>query len=165
MIILAAPMTSPAAVEVRRASAEEQPIVRKLLQAYLVEFAALEGVGPVLDDDGRPLYQWFEAYWTESSRYPLVILADGEIVGFCLLRDTGELWEIAEFSVDPSWRQQGVGAAAVDAIKELCRASGRHGVVRAKTMLSHDQALSFWRRQGFVTTAEDAEQRSNVARL
>lgn len=139
--------------------------MRPMLDAYLCEFAAMAGERPELDADGYVRYDWWEAYWSDPGRFPLGIFVGGHLRGFCLLRDTGAAWEIAEFYVEPSHRRRRVGTAAVAAIKRFCCDKRRHAVVHANTMRWHTGGLAFWLQQGFVTKAADQERLINVATL
>lgn len=93
------------------------------------------------------------------------IWVDGALVGFCLLREAGDCWQIAEFYVAPSHRRGGVGAAAVDEIVVRCRASEKHALLEASTLTWNEPALAFWLRQGFVTVSKTAERSRNVLPL
>src|SRR6185437_1516212 len=100
-------------VVVREAEQGDRETVGRLLAEYLFEF------------DGRTEpYPYFDAYWVEPQRVPLLIEADGGVAGFCLIRMRGDGWSIAEFSVIPRQRRAGVGRAAVDAVAERAAATG-----------------------------------------
>ena len=139
-----------------------KPLLRRLLTDYLVEFAVMEGVAPRLDPDGHAPYRYFDDYWTERARVPLAVWRGAELIGFCLLRDAGERWQIAEFYVAPAHRRQGVGAAIVDAVKRYCRAVGRHRLLEASTLRFNTRAYAFWSSQGFVTESETPRRLVNV---
>src|SRR5690349_3267507 len=98
---------------VRRATPNEREVLRAVLTAYLFEF----------DGQTTP-YRYFDAYWSEPERVPFFIEADGEIAGFCLVRLRGRDWTIAEFTVVPGRRRNGVGREAVTAISESALAAG-----------------------------------------
>jgi predicted acetyltransferase len=140
--------------------------LRTLLTAYLDELAALEGVPPRPRDlDGHATYRWFDHYWTDPDRLPLGIWVGSDLAGFCLLRDTADRWQIAEFYVAPSQRRRGVATTAVAGIVGRCRASGTHRWLEASTLAWNEPALAFWRRQGFSTVSETAEHAINVREL
>jgi predicted acetyltransferase len=141
---------------------ELKPALRRLLTDYLVEFAAMEGVPPELGPDGHAPYRYFEDYWTDPSRVPFAIWLGSELAGFCLLRDTGERWQVAEFFVAPIHRRRGVAAAAVDAAKRYCRADGRHRLLEASTLRFNTHAYAFWSSQGFVTESETPRRLINL---
>jgi predicted acetyltransferase len=144
------------AVKLERVSARQKDALRRLLDDYLHEFAALEGVPASTDAKGHVPYKCFDAYWTEDGRVPLSIVADGKPAGFCLLRETANEWEIAEFYVMPPFRRQRVGAEAVRQLLEFCRTRDQtHLVARVKRW--NQPALTFWRGQGFQVLGEEGE--------
>jgi predicted acetyltransferase len=153
-------------IKVEPAPLSLKPALRRLLTAYLDEFAALEGVEPrPRDGDGEATYIWFDPYWTDADRTPLAIRVGNALAGFCFLRDTADAWQIAEFYVTPHYRRRGIGGAAVTAIKARCRVSGKHSVLEASTLPSNPPALAFWLSQGFTTVATTTERSINVFRL
>lgn len=121
------------------------------------EFAVMEGVDPDVGADGEPIYPWFDAYWENPERIPLGIWISERMVGFCLLRDDGEAWVVAEFYVEPAHRRQQVGTAAIREVRRLCGALGGHEELRARVHHWNVRALSFWNTQGFVPLFEDAD--------
>lgn len=131
-------------VSLRRAGEDERETVRVLLAAYLYEF------------DGRiEPYPYFDAYWSEPERVPLLIDVDGEVAGFCLVRirdDDG--WSIAEFTVVPQHRRHGVGRLAVDALADAARLQGAT-YLEAKVHPGNDRAARFWTGIGFQPVATD----------
>jgi predicted acetyltransferase len=142
-----------------------KPALRRLLTDYLVEFAAMEGVAPQLDGSGQATYRYFDDYWTDPDRTPFAVWLGRELAGFCLLRDTGERWQVAEFYVAPAHRRKGVGAAAVAAIKAYCGAAGRHSRLEASTLRFNTRAQAFWASQGFVLESETPRRLINVFQL
>jgi ribosomal protein S18 acetylase RimI-like enzyme len=124
-------------IALRNAGVGDRGLVRRLLADYLFEF------------DGRAgPYPYFDLYWREPERLPLLIESDGEVVGFCLIRMRDGGWSIAEFSVVPEARRSGAGRAAVDALAALARAAGA-AHLEAKVHLDNRQALPFWLAVGF----------------
>lgn len=116
----------------------------------------MEGTLPDPGSDGQPVYPWFDAYWNDRDRVPLGIWVGEQLVGFCLLRDDGAAWRIAEFYVGPEYRRQMVGTLAIRQVKRMCRTLGRHDELRAKVHHWNSRALAFWSSQGFVALSEDA---------
>jgi predicted acetyltransferase len=155
-------MPNPTALRLERVSFEQKPLLRSLLTEYLVEFDAMEGVERDRDAEGHLPYRRFDQYWTDPDRRPFGICLGDELVGFCLLRDTGVRWHVAEFYVVPAHRQKGVGAFAVAAVKDYCRAANTHRQLEASTLRLNVGALAFWRSQGFRTESEDPERLVNV---
>lgn len=141
-------------IRLERLPLSEKRRLKRLVSDYLTAFHAADGTEPERDADGDIVYRYFDAYWTEPERIPFGIRRGTNLVGFCLLRDTGTHWEIAEFAILPTYRRRGYGAAAVAAIKEFCQAQGTHGCLEASTRRWNTEALQFWRAQGFVTEVE-----------
>jgi predicted acetyltransferase len=153
-------------VSVKPAPLSLESALRTLLTAYLDELAELEGVSPrPRDDAGHATYRWFDDYWTDPARTPLVIWSADNVAGFCLLRETDRCWQIAEFYVAPRYRRQRIGAAAVEQIVARCWADRKHPLIEANTLPSNAPALAFWRRQGFRTVLATAEHTLNVLYL
>lgn len=153
------------AVALRLVPIHMKSVLRQLLTEYLVEFAAMEGRALARDADGHVPYRYFDRYWLEAERFPFGIWYDDDLVGFCLLRDSGEQWQVAEFYVVPGYRRKGVGSAAVSALKRFCRSDGRYDALEAGTLRFNTRALAFWRSQGFVTVRETSEWLINVCQL
>jgi predicted acetyltransferase len=125
----------------REAGLDDRELLGRLLADYLFEF------------DGRTEpYPYFDAYWAGPERLPFLIEADGEVVGFCLIRVRDDGWSIAEFSVVPEQRRAGVGRAAVNAVAGRARAAGA-GHLEAKVHLDNRGALPFWLAVGFREVA------------
>jgi ribosomal protein S18 acetylase RimI-like enzyme len=129
------------AVALREAGLDDRELLRRLIADYLFEF------------DGRmEPYPYFDAYWEDPERLPFLIEADGELVGFCLIRVRGDGWSIAEFSVVPEQRRAGIGRTAVDAVAGRARAAGAEHL-EAKVHLDNRRALPFWLAVGFHEVA------------
>lgn len=152
------PMPPTRTPRLQLAPVDLKPALRRLLSDYLRELATLHGAEAALDAAGHVPYRYFDGYWSEPERLPLAIWLGDELAGFCLLRDTGARWQVAEFYVVPGHRRAGVGAATVAAVEERCRAAGRHRELEAATLPWNDRARAFWLSQGFVTESVDDEQ-------
>lgn len=125
------------AVGLRDAHLDDRDRLRRLLADYLFEF------------DGRTEpYPYLDAYWEEPERLPLLVEADGEVVGLCLVRRRSDGWSIAEFYVLPDRRGGGVGRAAVDALVARARSEGA-ACLEAKVHPDNAEALPFWLAVGF----------------
>ncbi len=144
-------------IELRRVRLASKPSLRALLSDCLGEFAAMAGTEPELGLDGQPAYAYFDAYWEEQARTPLGVWLGDRLVGFCLLRDLGHAWQIAEFYVDPSARRRHVGAEAITLVTRFCVSSRRHSELRAKVAHWNDTGLAFWRSQGFHSRSTDTD--------
>ena len=124
-------------LRLREAHLDDRELLRRLLADYLFEF------------DGRTeSYPYFDAYWSEPERLPFVIEKNDRVVGFCLIRVLDGAWSIAEFSVMPDERRNGVGRAAVEAVAERAREQGV-AYLEAKVHPDNREALPFWLAIGF----------------
>jgi len=130
------------AVVLRRADSGARDLLRRLLAEYLFEF----------DGQTAP-YRYFDDYWAEPDRLPFLIEADGEVVGFCLIRLRGRDWTVAEFTVIPEKRRQGVGREAVVAVLEEAGLTGA-SYVEAAVHAEKAEALAFWLACGFRVVDE-----------
>ena len=124
-------------VALHDAKPDDSPLLRRLLADYLFEF-----------DGRREPYPHFDAYWREPERLPFFIEADGEVVGFCLIRVQADGWSVAEFSITPAERRSGIGRAAMNAVAERARAAGAD-YLEAKVHPNNREALPFWLAVGF----------------
>ena len=108
-----------------------------------------------------------DAYvWREAAE-PFAVYSDDEMVGFALLfplADGGDDDSIPEpgtergyilvrLMVDGRFQGRGYGRAALDAIIELIRGRGLP-TVRLSVVPENEQALDFYRRNGFAETGE-----------
>jgi ribosomal protein S18 acetylase RimI-like enzyme len=128
----------PVAVQLRDAQFEDRDRLARLLADYLFEF------------DGRTdPYPYFDAYWEEPERLPLLIETEGDVVGLCLIWRRDDGWSISEFSVVPGQRRSGVGRAAVEALATRARSEGA-AYLEAKVHPDNHEALPFWLGVGFT---------------
>lgn len=124
-------------VVVREAGQGDRETVGRLLAEYLFEF------------DGRTEpYPYFDAYWAEPQRVPLLIEDEGRAIGLCLIRMREDGWSIAEFSVTPGQRRAGIGRAVVEMVAERAAAAGA-SYLEAKVHSDNRAALPFWLAVGF----------------
>ncbi|WP_102226605.1 GNAT family N-acetyltransferase [Acidimangrovimonas sediminis] len=117
-------------VTLRHAPPSEEARIARMVNAYLDEM----GIAAPIARASVPLY------WRQPSRVPFLVLADGAVAGFALVRDTGEgFLGLAEFSVLPGWRDRGIGAMAAALVFAQFP-----GPWRLKAV---PKAERFWRRQ------------------
>jgi predicted acetyltransferase len=126
----------------RRVDPDERDSLRELLAAYLLEF----------DGQTTP-YRYFDEYWSDPQRLPFFIEVDGKIAGFCLVRRRGLDWTLAEFTVIPESRRNGIGRLAVAAIRESAVTAGA-SYVEATVDREKAQARAFWLACGFRVVEE-----------
>src|SRR2546422_6680032 len=101
-------------VELRKASAKDTPVLRRLMQLYLYDFAAIDDW--TIHPDGT-YGDSHEDYWTDPKRTSFLVYADGALAGFVLLRDFARFagqgtHEVSEFFILRRHRRQGVGGEA-----------------------------------------------------
>lgn len=88
------------------ARAKDRAVLWRLLQLYLHDFSEIDR--RAVDERGEFEYRWFDHYWTEAERSPLLVRVDGEWAGFALVR-RGVPNEMAEFFIMRKHRRSGVG--------------------------------------------------------
>jgi len=108
-----------------------------------------------------------EAYvWREGAE-PFAVYSDDVVVGFALLFPLGEEepdgsvplantvrgFILVRLMIDRQFQSQGFGRAALEAIAELIRSRGLP-TIRLSVVPENEQALEFYRRNGFVETGE-----------
>ena len=111
------------------ATPEQEGLICGLLAAYLAELGV------------QSAYPYLPLYWQEPERFPYVIFAGSEIVGFALVREVGVApeFEMAEFYVMPSHRRIGIGRRAACELFAIHRGSWR-----VNAMPGNAQAQAFW---------------------
>lgn len=130
-------------VEILTADDADRPIFENLLQLYLHDFSEFDG-GRVYAD-GRFEYPYLSEYWDDSDRYPFLIKADGDLVGFALIKRGSKIardmqaMDVAEFFVMRGQRRQGGGR---EGFKQIARIFPGPWVVRVQNEIS--SALAFW---------------------
>src|SRR4030095_15750945 len=100
-------------IELRSARAQDLPILRRLMQLYLYDFAAIDDWS--IGDDG--LYgnaRIIEGFWTDPRMTSYLVRADGVLAGFALVRDGAYFAgdgtrDISEFFILRRHRRQGIG--------------------------------------------------------
>lgn len=128
-------------VEVRQASLEQKPILKKLLSIYLPELHETDDKV----DTGAAGYKYLDLYWQEIRRVPFLIYLDGTLAGFVLVNEYVVLDEnigakaIAEFFILQEYRNKDVGERA--AVIVFNKFPGRWEVVASDKNLA---AQKFW---------------------
>ena len=129
-------------VRVVEAGPERRAEVERMLATYLRELARFEpGAAPPEPHD----HPWLPLYWEEPGRHPFLVVENGEVAGFALVRrvDAGADVSsvLAEFYVAPAHRRRGVGRAA--ALEVLRRFPGSW---RVRRLSGNAPAAAFWGR-------------------
>lgn len=100
-------------VQIEIAKATEKEALRILLTAYLSELRQYN-TNPIAEK--TPIdYPYFDQYWLEEKRIPLLFKQAGENIGFALLNDFvlcppfDATISMAEFYILPAFRKKGIG--------------------------------------------------------
>jgi predicted acetyltransferase len=130
-------------VELRKARKHDVPVLRRLMQLYLYDFAAIDGW--TIHADGLYGDANIEGYWTDRRRTSFLLYADGALAGFVLVRDGAHFAgdgtrEISEFFVLRRHRRQGVGAEAARQVFDMYP-----GKWELTQITSNVTAQAFWR--------------------
>ncbi|WP_085314748.1 GNAT family N-acetyltransferase [Derxia lacustris] len=114
--------------ELRRADADDRPLVEAMLVEHCAELCIAPGD--------------IERYWRDDNYFPFLIQQDGRLAGFALVRRRVEdgRFELAELHVRPEWRRHGIGRWAARAL--LWKFPGEWKV---ETLPRLDGARDFWR--------------------
>ncbi|EAR08089.1 GNAT family N-acetyltransferase [Reinekea blandensis] len=119
-------------------------IIRTLFQYYLYDMSEYTGWPPnehgSYDPDESVLD--LKDYWTQPDHEAFLILVDGEMAGFCLIRPypfAPNLNEIGQFYVLRKFKRQGVGEAAFQKIVK-----NRPGDWLTRILPNNDGAKAFW---------------------
>ena len=113
--------------------------MRKIFDEYLTELAEFD---PHIqfDENGKPIYKWFDAYWQEPDRFPFFMIIDGEIAGLSMIRAVGEIgYEVAEFYVLPAYRKNGNALWFAQEVLQMFE-----GQIELGTRLENKRAIKFW---------------------
>jgi predicted acetyltransferase len=125
------PVPAMADIGLSLASRDDKSVVASYLSQYLAEF----GFGGT--------YPYFDQYWLEPARHPLLIRRRGKPAGFTFVRDIDGVsaHEIAEFYVAPEHRGSGVGRGAVEVLLPMFP-----GRWRIPVQVSNRPGIGFWSR-------------------
>lgn len=90
----------------------ERMVLANLMQLYCYDLSEFND--DVINESGLfAEYPYFDAYWTESERFPFFIRLSLQRVGFALVRELAvNQYAIAEFFVARKYRRLGVGKQA-----------------------------------------------------
>ena len=64
--------------------------MRRYFNEYLTELSEFDP-DIKFDDNGKPIYNWFDCYWTDKDRFPFYFLVDNQIAGLALIRELGNM--------------------------------------------------------------------------
>jgi len=132
-------------VELRQAREHEVPVLRRLMQLYLYDFAAIDDWS--IGDDG--LYgnaATIESFWNDPKMTSFFVRVDSVLAGFVLVRDGayfagGGTRDISEFFILRRHRRRGVGTETARRVFDKFR-----GKWEVTQLTSNVEAQAFWRR-------------------
>lgn len=127
------------------------------MQRYLHDLSQIDG--HAVNERGEFEYGWFDHYWREPDRVPLLVRVDGEWAGFALVR-LGRPNQIAEFFVTRKHRRSGVGRAV--AAKCFALWPGRWLIYQVP---GNHVATAFWRAVIPVPFEETSNARGTTQRF
>jgi predicted acetyltransferase len=132
-------------IELRQARAHEVPVLRRLMQLYLYDFAAIDDWA--ISDDG--LYgnaATIESFWSDLRMTSFFVRVDGVLAGFVLVRDGAYFAgdgtrDISEFFILRRHRRRGIGTEVARRVFDRFR-----GKWEVTQLTSNVDAQRFWRR-------------------
>ena len=113
--------------------------MRKFFYDYLTELSEFDP-DVNFDENGTPIYKWFDCYWEVQDRYPFYFIVDGNIAGLAMIRKLSKnQYDFAEFYVRPQFRKDG---NAIWFATELTNLFGGEFVF--STRFTNPRAIKFW---------------------
>ena len=113
--------------------------MRKLLLDYLTELSEFDP-DIKFDDQGVPIYKWFDYYWVDKDRFPFYFIVDGKVAGIAMIRELEELvYDFAEFYVIPEYRKDGNAIWFAQEVANLF-----DGQFTFATRFTNPRAIRFW---------------------
>jgi len=145
-------------MNIRKANSSDKNRIAELFKE-MVEFHSQNDPIFTLKALGHEHYaEWFIEQIGNDSAYPLIVEADGIIIGFCLsfLRKYPATWlhenygEINDISVTGPYRRKGIGTKLVNKSMEWFQSNGiKRSEVRIAT--SNEVSSKFWRKIGMTS--------------
>lgn len=113
--------------------------MKKIFNEYLLEISQFDK-NIKFDEQGAPIYNWFDCYWQEGSRFPFYLIVDDKIAGLALVREEGnQFYEIGEFYVLPEFRKKENALWFASAIVDMF-----DGDFEFSTDRANERAVNFW---------------------
>jgi len=120
-------------------SISEKHKMRKYFYDYLTELSEFDP-DIKFDEQGTPIYKWFDGYWTDKDRYPIYLIIDNCVAGLAMIRELDNLvYDFAEFYVLPQYRKDGNAIWFATEITNLF-----DGQFVFSTRFTNPRALKFW---------------------
>ena len=132
-------------IELRPARSQDVPALRRLMQLYLYDFAAIDD-WVIADDGSYGDAATIEGYWTDPSMTSYLVRVDGVLAGFVLSRDGAYFAgdgtrDISEFFILRRHRRQGIGSEVARRLFDAFP-----GKWEVSQLASNIDAQRFWRR-------------------
>lgn len=116
-------------------------IMKKMLEEYLTELSEFDP-DIKFDENGIPIYKWFDYYWKEKERYPIFLVVEDKIAGLAMIRELeNEEYDFAEFYVSPEFRKDGNSFWFASEIIKLF-----DGSFTFATRHTNPRAIKFWQK-------------------
>ena len=113
--------------------------MRQYFYDYLIELSEFDP-DIKFDENGVPIYNWFDCYWDDKDRFPLFLIIDKKIAGLAMIRELGNmLYDIAEFYVLPEFRKDGNAIWFATEVTNLFE-----GEFVFSTRFTNPRAIRFW---------------------
>lgn len=113
--------------------------MRKMFNEYLTELSQFDP-DIKFDENGVPIYAWFDCYWEAKSRYPFYFIVDDNIAGLAMIRELENMcYDFAEFYVAPEYRKDGNAIWFASEIIKLFE-----GQFTFSTRFTNTRAIKFW---------------------
>lgn len=131
-------------IELKTIKAEQKDILNNLMEKYLYEFSQYDMIP--FDENGLFNDPHLSDYFTDKTRFPFFIYADGKLAGFALVFKRAECpapcdWGVAEFFVAYGYRRMGVGTAVMKMLFERFR-----GIWQIKYHSKNKGSELFWQK-------------------
>lgn len=84
----------------------------------------------------------FDKYWLEDQHWPYFIMVEGNIAGFCLLRQISEgeqRYDIEQYFVLNKYQRKGIGASTLEAL-----VNNHPGKWQVRVLPNNLSAICFW---------------------
>lgn len=113
--------------------------MRKYFYEYLTELSQFDP-DIKFEEDGTPIYRWYDCYWDDKDRFPFYLIVDEKIAGLAMIRELNPMqYDFAEFYVCPEFRKDGNAIWFAKEITELF-----DGEFVFSTRFTNPRAIRFW---------------------
>lgn len=127
-----------------KASEKDKILLHNMMQLYYHELSKYEDESAIFELNDKGIYpiRYFDLYWSENTRFPYLLEANGKNIGLVLVREREDSYiEIAEFFILNKFKGQGAGRFMANAIFELHK-----GNWEIRTLIKNIPAQNFWRK-------------------